>query len=123
MNTYKPYRNPGFMDGQPGPPAVEFETTEELLALDDVRQSHSPDSQYVMSDGYLMVLTKNGFNWWVLGRISDPSKVNLPKWRGAKIKVRFPDGHEAIAQDGEVAIICGDKITLKNGLETTRLPY
>ena len=123
MNTYKPYRNPGFMDGQPGPPAVEFETTEDLLALGDVRKSHSPDARYVMSDNYLMVLTHDGFEWWVLGRISDPSKIDLPKWRGAKMKVRFPDGREEVVQDGEVSVICGDEITLEDGLKVTRIPY
>jgi hypothetical protein len=121
MNTYKPYRNPGFMDGQPGPPAVEFETTEDLLALDDVRRSHKPDSEYVMSDGYLMVLTNDGFEWWVLGKIGNPSEVNLPKWQGAKISVRFPNGREMVAQNGEVSSICGDRIILKGGLEVVRV--
>ena len=115
MNTYKPYRNPGFMEGQPGPPAVEFETTEELLALEDVQHLHSVDAQYVMSDGYLMRLTKDGFEWWVLGKISDPSIINLPKWRGAKVKIRLNDGREIVAQDGEVMMICGNEITLRDG--------
>ncbi len=121
MNSYKPYRNLGFMDGAPMPPTVEFETTKELLALDDVRQTHRLDSQYVMSDGYLMALTKDGFEWWVLGKVSDPSTVNLPKWEGPKIKVRLNDGCETIVEGDEVRAICGDEITLKSGDKVRRI--
>lgn len=121
MNTYTPYRNPSFMDGQPMPPAVVFETAEELLACDDVRLNYTPDTKYVMSDGYLMALTKDGFHWWVLGKIGDPSAISLPKWTGAKIKVRFDSGEERVVQGGEVAIICGEEITLRDGTKTHRV--
>lgn len=121
MNSYKPYRNAGFMDGTPMPPAIAFETTEELLALEDVRQTHRNDSQYVMSDGYLMELNKDGFEWWVLGKISDPATINLPIWKGPKIKVQLNDGRETIVEGDEVKSMCGDEITLKNGDKARRL--
>lgn len=121
VNRYKPYRNPGFMDGEPGPPAVEFRSTEELMALSDVRQTHTPDTQYVMDGRWLMSLTKDGFEWWVLGSIENPEAVNLPKWKGPKIKVRYANGFEGIVEGNEVRVICGDEITLQGGIKVRRI--
>lgn len=121
VNKYKPYRNPGFMDGEPGPPAVEFKTLEELLSLDDIKRTRTPDTQYVMDGRWLMSLTKDGFEWWVLGSIESPSLVKLPKWKGPKIKVRYANGYEGIVEGDEVRVICGDEITLKDGIKVRRL--
>jgi hypothetical protein len=110
-----------FHDPEYTPTFYEFETTEELLALPIVQRFNRSDAEFVLSDHHLMVLNKDGFEWWVVGAVSDPSVVNLPKWRGPKIRVRLEDGQEIIAQDGTVLSICGNEIMLKGGRKVTRI--
>jgi hypothetical protein len=109
-----------FHDPDYEPVVYEFETTEDLLALEPVRKHNSPGAEFVISDGLLMVITKDGFEWWVVGRIEKPEEVNLPQWKGWKFLARLGDGTETVLSS-EVYSICGDLITLKDGSTATRI--
>jgi hypothetical protein len=122
MNTYRAYLNPGFIDpDDPKPPLIEFETTADLLKLEDVQKFNRAGSEFVMSDGYLMVLTKEGFYWWVVGKIGNPSEIDLPKWRGPKCQVEFADGSEKVVEGDEISSLCGEVVVLKDGTKTRRI--
>ena len=112
MNTFW-FPKTSLSDPDYTPVVFNFETTADLLALDSVQKAASPGAEFVMSDGYLMVLTKEGFEWWVVGRIGKPEEIDLPKWSGPKVYVRLEDGTHKIATD--ISSICGDRIVLKDG--------
>ena len=60
----------------------EFETTTELINIPWVKiwEQHSEFYQFSKSGEMLIAETANGFSWWVVGRFSDPDKVDLPRW-------------------------------------------
>ena len=118
MNTFW-FPKTSFSDPNYVPKIFKFETTSELLSLPPVSEHIKPGSQLMMSDEYLMVILNEGFEWWVVGRIGKPQEVCLPKWPGPKIKVKFDDGREIVANN--VSSICGDIIKLKDGSIGTRI--
>jgi hypothetical protein len=120
MNTFW-YPKTSFHDPDYVPAVYYFETVEELLALPPIASYRAPGIKFELSDSYLMLVLKDGFEWWVVGRIGIPEKVDLPKWTGPKILIRLPDNTERVASNGEVSRICGDEITLKDGIKATRI--
>lgn len=58
-----------------------FETTEELLSLPLVRRclEFVDFHQFFLVDDLLMAETNDGLNWWIVGRIDAPEKIDLPK--------------------------------------------
>ena len=113
---------PAFVDIDGPPPMAEFSTTDELLALEVVqRYGKGPDfSHFAMSDNRLMEISDEGFKWWVVGSVSDPSAVDLPKWGGWKFRAELPDGSRVVL-GSEVVSSCGDVLTLRNGTKARNL--
>ena len=112
---------PGFADI--GPPSIwEFETTEQLLALDWVGSwATSPSFQgYVLSDHHLLALWNEGFEWRTIGFIEDPTAVDLPQWEGWKFYAEFEDGSRAILGP-EVVSCCHGDLQLTDGRTAIRL--
>ena len=64
----------------------EFSTTEELIThpLIQGMVGSFKNHKICKSKNYLMVVSDNGFWWWVLGYIKTPEEVDLPEWEGAK---------------------------------------
>jgi hypothetical protein len=120
MNTFW-FPKTSFHDPEYVPVVYEFETTTDLLALEAVRRYDSPGAKFCMSDSHLMVVTRDGFEWWVVGRIGEPHKVDLPTWEGPKVRIRFTDGTEAVVSK-EIHSMCGDLITLRDGTKATTTP-
>jgi hypothetical protein len=118
MNTFW-YPKTSFHDPDYVPTIFQFETTADLLDLANVRRCGSLDAEFVMSGEHLMVLYKDGFEWWVVGKVGKPEEVDLPKWEGPKIRVVRQDGTEFVTTN--VQSICGDQITLRDGQVVTRI--
>jgi hypothetical protein len=115
MATFKQYI-PNFMNSACPPLVVEFQTTAELLALDAVQCYGQVKnfSHYVMSGNLLMSVNEEGFKWWVIGSVSDPSVIDLPIWNGWKFRAELPDGSH-VTLEKEVVSSCGDVLTLHDG--------
>jgi len=87
MNKIKQYR-PNLVTTTEENKIVSFETTEELLNIDFVKNFSNRDNFYRFSlsiDNYfnqhsLMAEYDEGREWWVVGFIDNPLEVNLPKW-------------------------------------------
>jgi hypothetical protein len=59
----------------------EFNTVEELLNLEWVKNFGKKDHSFMISNSNnLMIVSNNGSWWWVVGRLEKP--VDLPVWRG-----------------------------------------
>jgi hypothetical protein len=120
VNTFW-FPKTSFSDPEYVPTVYYFSTTEELLALPGVRwYCDRPGVKFVMSGGHLMALYKDGFEWWVVGRVGQPEKVNLPKWEGPKVRVKW-NGIEKTVVGKEVLSMCGDEITLRDGSIAIRI--
>ena len=119
MNTFW-YPKTSFSDPDYVPTVYYFETTEELLALPSIRRYRAPGIKFELSDSHLMIILKDGFEWWVLGQIGQPEKVDLPKWGGPRVRVRLSDGTEKIVGK-EILSMCGDQITLRDGSVVARI--
>ena len=113
---------PSFVDIDGDPPSGEFETTEELLALEVVRRYGRSDdfSHFAISDHCLMEISDNGFKYWVVGYIKTPGLVDLPKWGGWKFRAELSSGEKVILSK-EVVSSCGDILTLKDGTKARNL--
>lgn len=90
MNKIKQYKPLWAYDpGREKLPEWEFETLEDLLALDWVKQWMN-DGCWTLykSDNNLMVQNDGAeeLQWWVIGILEDPDSVNLPKWKSPKEK-------------------------------------
>lgn len=80
MPTISQYR-PAFFEGFENK-TVEFSTTKELINIPFVKNFCSDEfSGFAISDEHLMATYKNGKEWWIVGTLSDPSTVKLPKWK------------------------------------------
>lgn len=108
----------GFHDPDYVPFVQPFETTEELLQILKYKHNTQPEAQFALSDDYVMLVLKDGFEWWVAGKVRYPKTVNLPKWEGAKYHA-LVNGVERVVT--HVKSICGDLITLGNGSTATRI--
>lgn len=83
-------RIPAFFSGIE-PDIVEFNTQDELLEIDFVRNfsidrrfgEETPDEyfhQYSLSGNNLMAEVNGGKSWFVIGTLDDTSMLNLPEW-------------------------------------------
>ena len=121
MATFKQHI-PAFVETDGPPPAAEFVNTDELLALDVVRRYGKSKnfSHFAMSDRHLIEVSDDGFNWWVVGFVSDPAVVDLPKWEGWKFRAELADGTRCTLGK-EVVSSCGDELTLCDGTKARNL--
>jgi hypothetical protein len=122
MNSFT-LRIPNFVDTSRKPEKEYFETTEELLNLPTVkRATEDPGfSHLAIENNMLMEIGDDGYFWWVLGYIEDPSSVNLPRWDGSKYKAQMSDGTIVKLSRQDVYSCCGNIITLKDGRTATYL--
>jgi hypothetical protein len=121
MATFRPHV-PAFFDISEPPPATEFATTAQLLAIDRVARYRKKRgfSHFAMEDECLLAVLDDGHDWWVIGTVSDPSAVDLPKWGGWKFRAELPDGTQTVLGD-EVVSCCGDVLTLRDGTKARDL--
>lgn len=123
MNTFKQHI-PAFVDVD-SPPVQNFETTQELLALEIV-QRYVKDkgfSHFAMSGNLLMKICDEGYRWWVVGRIGDPSSIDLPKWDGGKYRAQLPNGDVVELTGQDVYSSCGDELTLHDGTKAKEIHH
>ena len=73
---------PSFVDHRESRPTVEFETTEELLAIEWVASwgTKGDFSHFAKSEHYLMAILNDGKAWWVVASLSHPDDIDLPEW-------------------------------------------
>ena len=91
MPTIRQYR-PAYFDGFETK-TVEFSTTEELINIAFVKISRSKEfSGFAVADEHLMATYKKGKEWWVVGTLSDPNMVELPKWE-RNVPGLLPEAH------------------------------
>ena len=77
-----------------GSPELEFNTLEELLALETLQTWVKMDDfrRFSKSGRYLMAELREGRTWWVIGSLDDPDNVDLPVWEAVYVKEdRVPD--------------------------------
>lgn len=80
MPSIRQYR-PAFFEGFKNE-TVEFSTTEDLLNVLFVKNFCGQEfSGFAISDEHLMATYENGKEWWIVGTLSDPKLVTLPKWK------------------------------------------
>lgn len=122
MNKFQQHI-PNFVDNRDPVPVYEFETTKELLNLDIVKKyiDGRDYHKFVMSDNYLMIIWEDGFRWWVVGYITNPSNVDLPKWDGGKHRGKLANGEVVILNGDDVSSIWGDLIILNDGTEVKKI--
>ena len=108
---------PSFVDIGGPPPVAEFSTTEDLLSLEIVQSyGKSKDfSHFAMYRDCLMEIRDSGFKWLVVGYVSDPSVVDLPKWEGGKFRAELPDGSRVVLESSEVVVAYADVLILRDG--------
>lgn len=113
---------PSFIDIDGPPPLAEFSTTEDLLSLEIVQSyGKSKDfSHFAMYRDCLMEIRDSGFKWLVVGYVSDPSVIDLPKWEGGKFRAELPDGSRAVL-GSEVVSSYGDVLILRDGTKARNL--
>jgi len=120
MNRFKQHM-PSFVDIGESPEWIEFDTIEDLLGLEIVqRYGKCKDfSHFALNENHLLEISDEGFYWWVVGYIENPSAVDLPQWKG-KYRAELPDGSKVILTD-EVISSCGDILTLRDGTKAKNL--
>lgn len=94
----------------------EFHDYDSLVNIPFVRRFSEVEhfSHFAISDNCLMAIYKEGFEWWVVGYISDPSSVKLRTWDGGKYHALL-DGKEVVLVGNEVKFSCGNTLTLYDG--------
>ena len=107
---------PNYVDVDP-PQKILFDTTKELLNIEVVkRYGQLPDfSHFAIHGSYLMEISNNGFHWIVVGRLGNPTTVDLLQWDGGKYKVQLNDGTIVDLIGKDVRSSCGDLVTLRDG--------
>lgn len=84
------------------PVVEEFNTTEELLAIEWVKkwkkfkEEGLPFFRYVKNSNHLIAEFGEGEIWWVLGYLRDSATVELPEWQIPSCQC----GHDAMAHQG-----------------------
>lgn len=69
------------------PLEFDFYTTDQLINHEYVqRYVRTAFDELVMSDDHLMVISDEGYHWWVIGQVSKPELITLPKWTGQKYR-------------------------------------
>ena len=121
MNRFKQHI-PNFVDVDKPSKWIEFESTEDLLSLEIVQRygKRQNFSYFALSDNCLMEICDDGFYWWVVGYIDDPSTVELPQWEGGKYRAQMPDGSIKVLTN-EVISSCSDVLTLRDGTKAKNL--
>lgn len=120
MNRFKRHI-PAFVDVD-RPDWIPFETTADLLNLEIVKRYRTDTnfSHFAMEDNALMVISDNGFHWWVVGFIEKPDEIDLPKWEGWKFKAELANG-ERVILGNEVVSSCDGVLTLRDGTTARKL--
>lgn len=115
MNGFKQHI-PNFVDVSKNPEWHDFETINQLLALEVVQRYGKGDkfSHFALSDNRLMEVSDNGLRWRVVGYIKDPDAVDFPQWEGWKYRAEMPDGTIKTLTD-EVVSSCGGILELADG--------
>ena len=73
------------MDKDERPQWIEFESTEDLLNLEVVQKYGKEEgSQFVLAKNTLLAEWEKGVQWWPVGHIEFPQRVELPQWEGPK---------------------------------------
>ena len=117
MNKFRQHI-PNFVDTDPAPD-FDFETTQDLLALEVVRRygQRKDFSHFAMHGNCLMEISDGGHYWWVVGYVEHLEAVDLPQWEGGKYRAELSDGSKAELTRHEVLESCGDILTLRNGTQ------
>lgn len=122
-------RIPGFIDPRGlVPEEFYFDTTEELVNHPFIQgwlDRHNP-SNLVKDEKYLIVEYNEGFNWWVIGYITNSDDLQVPEWTGGKWVVQYENGQiEVLTKESKNPVIrtCGDEITLKDGTKCKDIRY
>lgn len=85
MNRIRQHR-PAFVTGFENE-VVKFNTTEELLEIEFVKNFSRNDKfyRYSLSTNLgscsLMAELEEGYEWWVIGHIDSAEGINLPIWK------------------------------------------
>lgn len=106
----------------------DFETTEELSNHSFIQGflNVKNTSTLVKSENLLMVVSNEGFNWWVIGYISNPDDLKLPEWDGGKYIVQYENGEvEVLTKESKNPVVSsrGDEITLRDGTKCKNIRY
>ena len=102
------------------PKSIEFETIDDLLATNAVKQwakpvDGKPFSHFAISRNILMAIHDDSFRWWAVGYIEQPELIDLPKWEGGKYRAELEDGSHTVISSKDVISSCGSTLTLKDG--------
>ena len=116
MNRFKQHI-PSFVATDEKAEWVEFSTTSDLLELPIVKRYTDSEnfSHFALWHNYLMEICDDGFYWWVVGYIEDPTSIELPEWAGAKYRALLPNGEIEVLAEDEVVSSCSGVLTLQNG--------
>lgn len=108
---------PAFVETEGSPPEFLFQTTEELLALPVVQRwsQRANFSHFAKQVDCLMAIYHGGYEWWVVGSVSDPAALGLPRWDGGKYRARLPDGTLVHLTAKDVISSCAGFLTLRDG--------
>lgn len=106
----------------------DFDTTEELSNHSFIQGflNVKNTSTLVKSENLLMVVSNEGFNWWVIGYISNPDDLKLPEWDGGKYIVQYENGEvEVLTKESKNPVVSsrGDEITLRDGTKCKKIRY
>lgn len=107
---------PAFVDYREAPPRAEFSTLAELLAIPWVKRyadTAEDFHQFSLSGTHLIVESRGGHHWWVVGYLRHPVD-GLPEWNKGIHEV-WDNGEVQDISGTEVSSVCGDEVTLKGG--------
>lgn len=126
MNTFIPH-NPGYMDdlqSDMNSNNINFETTDDLLSIPFVYRFCASNfgppnnmwkfSHYAIRDELLIAVYNDGYLWFVVGSIDDPSTVELPQWTGGKYCGKDDTGFIHEISGNDIRCIKSDWIHMKD---------
>ena len=124
MNRFTQHLPGCSSDGREELFSAEFETLEELLGIPRIRRwSKDKDfSHYAVSDKhYLLAVLKDGFEWWVIGRLEHPV-AGIVEWDHGKYLIADSLGMQKVISGRDVKWSdSSGKIVLKSGEEGRRV--
>lgn len=98
---------------------LEFDYADTADLLQQIRAKLPPPGRprtLAIHDNTLIAVYDDGFDWWVLGFVSHPEDLDIPRWDGGKYRVTFDYGDTVVVvPESQVASICGDDVTLRDG--------
>lgn len=106
----------------------DFDSIEKLINSSFVQLclSENPNSTLVKHRDLLMITHNEGFNWRVIGYISNPDDLKLSEWTGAKYIGQYQNGIvEVFDENSENPVVssCGNELTLKDGTVCKNIKY